>query len=165
MRSARSATSTAIRRPESDIAELDRQFRRDLARRSAPRSTSIATNCWTTTIRDDSLINDSRGEWETVHKIDASLAADRQGRAERRLDRRRRPAWTRSTPSWSGCKTLSWELPSFLHERIHDFAGEVRIQYRALIFLTWITTISAAICCWACSFACSTPGSFGRCAC
>ncbi len=40
-------------------------------------------------------------------------------------------------------QSLTAELPSFLHRRIHDLAGEVRTRYRTLIILTWITTVGA----------------------
>src|SRR5215211_205037 len=38
-------------------------------------------------------------------------------------------------------QSLCDELPSNLHQRMHDLASEVRTQYRTLIFLNWITTI------------------------
>ncbi len=40
-------------------------------------------------------------------------------------------------------QSLTAELPSFLHHRIHDLAGEVRTRYRTLIVLTWLTTVGA----------------------
>jgi signal transduction histidine kinase len=92
----------------------------------------------------DSRINDSQGERETVPKIEASL--DRLAEAQGGAD------WTSDATRLATIQIeleclqeLSWELPSFLHQRIHDFAGEVRTQYRALIILTWITTVSAAV--------------------
>jgi len=38
---------------------------------------------------------------------------------------------------------LSGELPSHLQSRMHQFAGEIRGEYRALIILTWVTSILA----------------------
>jgi two-component system, NtrC family, sensor kinase len=93
---------------------------------------------------EDSAINDSHEEWETVHKIDASLAQVVDATAD--------AAWTSEEArletihvALDRLQALSWELPSFLHRRIHDFAGEVKSQYRALIFLTSITTVLAAL--------------------
>jgi two-component system, NtrC family, sensor kinase len=94
--------------------------------------------------RDDSRINDNRGEWQTVYKID--VAVDRivgvqdvagwiadAGQVETiRLELER-------------LENLTWDLPDFLHERIHDIAGEVRSQYRGLIILSWITTVLAGV--------------------
>jgi two-component system NtrC family sensor kinase len=41
-------------------------------------------------------------------------------------------------------QTLAAELPSHLHRRLAVLAGEVRTQYRSLIALLWLTTLSAA---------------------
>ncbi len=41
-------------------------------------------------------------------------------------------------------QTLAGELPSHLHRRLGVLSSEVRIQYRSLIALLWITTLSAA---------------------
>ena len=38
---------------------------------------------------------------------------------------------------------LTAELPSYLHRRIHDLAGEVRTRYHTLIIITWLATITA----------------------
>ena len=40
---------------------------------------------------------------------------------------------------------LTDELPGHLQERMHAFAGEVRLQYRTWIVLTWITTVLAGV--------------------
>jgi signal transduction histidine kinase len=92
----------------------------------------------------DSLINDSRDEWATVHKIDAAL--DQIGQAAHD------PGWIADPArletihdALDRLQRLARELPEFLHERMRNFAGEVRTQYRTLIFLTSITTVLAAI--------------------
>jgi len=89
---------------------------------------------------DSGVIKDSRDEWETVHKINASL--------DRIADATKAPDWLAGEVprqlvrgELARLQALSWDLPSFLHQRIHDFAGEVRVQYRALIILTWVTTV------------------------
>lgn len=38
-------------------------------------------------------------------------------------------------------QTLAADLPSHLHMRIHDIAGDVRTHYRTLIGITWLTTL------------------------
>ncbi len=40
---------------------------------------------------------------------------------------------------------LSAELPSYLQLRMHKFAGEVRLQYRTWIVVTWITSVLALV--------------------
>ena len=89
---------------------------------------------------DDSSINDSHAEWDTVYKIDGSLAniAEEIDHDGWELDENRLQS-VRS--DLDQLQDLAFELPSHLHRRLHDFAGEVRNQYRALIILTWITTV------------------------
>lgn len=92
----------------------------------------------------DSAINDSRDEWATVHKIESTLgeidAATEGG------------AWISDAAQLAALggrlqhlQDRVRELPEFLHKRIHDFKGEVRHQYRALIILTWIMTVLALL--------------------
>ena len=89
---------------------------------------------------DDTRINESHSEWETVYRIDAAL--DRIDEATAAKDWITDPGRLEATHAeLERLQALSWELPSYLHRRLHDFAGEVRLQYRALIILTWITTI------------------------
>ncbi len=92
----------------------------------------------------DSVINDSRDEWATVAKIETALkrvdavtasglwatSQSQLGAVEQALD---------------GLQDLVRELPEFLHRRIHGYKGDVRHQYRGLIILTWITTVSGAV--------------------
>jgi len=40
---------------------------------------------------------------------------------------------------------LADNLPAHLQQRMHQFAGQVRVQYRILIILTWITSILAVV--------------------
>ncbi len=40
---------------------------------------------------------------------------------------------------------LTAELPTYLHARLSELAGEVRLKYRSLIFITWGTAIAAAV--------------------
>ncbi|MEX0675443.1 MAG: ATP-binding protein [Pirellulales bacterium] len=94
-----------------------------------------------------SRFNDSSAERETVQKIDKSL--------DRILDASLDGEWVTNDAKLDmlymeldRLQALTWELPSYLHRRIHDFADEVRIQYRALIILTWVTTVLAALLLW-----------------
>jgi signal transduction histidine kinase len=88
----------------------------------------------------ETRISDSHFEWETVHKIDAALkrVAEATGADGWMNDDARLEA---THAELERLQLLAWELPSYLHQRLHDFAGEVRVQYRALIILTWVTTI------------------------
>jgi two-component system NtrC family sensor kinase len=93
---------------------------------------------------EDSLINDSRDEWETVHKIDASLDQIVEASADL--------AWIADDArletmhaELDTLQNLSWTLPSFLHERIQNLKDQVQVQYRSLIVLTWVTSLSAAL--------------------
>jgi signal transduction histidine kinase len=94
-----------------------------------------------------SRINDSSLEWQTVHKIEKSL----EHISDAALD----GEWLSYDPKLDALfveldrlQALTWELPSYLHHRMHDFSDEVRIQYRALIILTWVTTFLAAVLLW-----------------
>ncbi|REK18495.1 MAG: sensor histidine kinase [Planctomycetota bacterium] len=40
---------------------------------------------------------------------------------------------------------LTYELPTYLHDRMRNFADEVRVKYRSLIFVTWGTAGAAAL--------------------
>ncbi len=91
-----------------------------------------------------SHINDSSNERETVRKIEASL--------ERIFDASIDGQWLSNDEVLAKLareldllQDLTFELPSYLHRRMHDFADEVRVQYRALIILTWITTVLAVL--------------------
>lgn len=92
----------------------------------------------------DSRINDSSEEWEVVHQIDAKLVDIRRASDNGK--------WVASNDKLAtiqadldALQDLGGKLPSFLHRRIQNFAGEVRTQYRTLIILTWITTVLAAL--------------------
>lgn len=104
-----------------------------------------------------SRLNDSSAEWETVRKIEKSLdrildaSFDDQWLTHHALDGQ----WLTKDAKldqlhWEleTLQALTWELPSYLHKRIHNFADEARIQYRALILLTWITTVLAVLLLW-----------------
>ena len=89
-------------------------------------------------------INDTRREREIVNKIASALNKIQSAAKD--------PTWfeaergLHNVSSQLGQLEQSVaELPAPLHDRIHHFALEVRTQYRMLIVLTWITTISAAV--------------------
>ncbi len=90
----------------------------------------------------DSAIGDNEEEWETVRKIEAALV--RVHEAEQQND------WIldknkvgQLDVELAALQSLSAELPGHLHNRLQGFASDVRNQYRALMVMTWIATISA----------------------
>ncbi len=91
-----------------------------------------------------SAINDSSAEWQTVHKIERLL--DRVQDITLDLNW---PSSEKQTKELSAqleqLQQLTFELPSYLHERIHGFADEVKGKYRALIGITYVTSILAAL--------------------
>lgn len=92
----------------------------------------------------ESSINDSRHEWRILSQIEKHVAAVQEIRAQDGwLSDSRRLAQVGG--ELASLQTLATELPSNLHQRLHDFAREVRTQYRALIVLIWITSILGAI--------------------
>ncbi len=89
-------------------------------------------------------INDSTAEWDTVEKIERSL--------ERITDVSFDSHWPADeakidaiSVELENLQELTWILPSYLHKRIHGFADEVKGHYRALIGLTSVTTVLAAL--------------------
>jgi len=95
-------------------------------------------------MRHRSQINDRNREWADVEQIETVLAEIE------RLE----PAGQWQLDDETGdplgsalteLHTLTSELPSHLHERIHDLAGGVRLKYRTLIVMTWFTTLATAL--------------------
>lgn len=86
-------------------------------------------------------IGGKQQEWETVREIDATLTriakADQDedwvlnrihhGELNRQLER---------------LQLLISELPSYLHQNIHEFPEQVRGQYRTRIVVAWVTSIA-----------------------
>ena len=92
----------------------------------------------------DSKIADTQREWETVHKIEAALAAVRN--ANRDHD------WMLDDFKINGLETelenlqqLAAELPSHLHKRLSGFAAEVRGQYHGLFGAALTSSLVAAL--------------------
>ena len=93
---------------------------------------------------DGNMLGDTKPELSIVGKIDRGLA---------------RLARISSGDNWSAdavkvtllhqelhsLNQLVGNLPAHLQQRMHQFAGQVRGQYRTLIVLTWITSILAAV--------------------
>lgn len=94
--------------------------------------------------RAGSPISDNQREWNTVYKIEASLASLRE--------ESRRQDWTLD-PEKIGqldrelqeLQTLAAALPSYLYDKMSNFRDDVRSQYRTLIIGTWITLGSAGL--------------------
>ncbi|HWB00440.1 MAG TPA: HAMP domain-containing sensor histidine kinase [Pirellulales bacterium] len=89
-------------------------------------------------------IGDSRGEWITVRAIDQSLSRIEHfvSNGDWLLDRLQAGALAMELEH---LEELSAELPSYLHENIHDFTEEARGQYRALLVLAWVTSVITAL--------------------
>jgi HAMP domain-containing protein len=89
-------------------------------------------------------IDDNSNEWAAVAKIEESLF---------RIDE------LNSSDAWAfnelegaalgreveNIRVLSNELPTYLQNRMHAFAGDVKVQYRTWIVMTWISTILAVL--------------------
>jgi len=91
-----------------------------------------------------SEINESRDEWKTVGKIQDALADFGRINADEDwlLDDSRIAA---ANETLGHLQNLTLELPSYLHQKIHDLTREFRSQYRGVIILTWITTVCGAV--------------------
>lgn len=92
----------------------------------------------------DHSLNNSRDEWQTVDKIEQSIGAVKAIRES--------PDWIHDAPRRLAAERelttlaeLGRELPSFLHHRLGAMVDEVRVQYRTLIFVDYVTSFSAAI--------------------
>ena len=89
-------------------------------------------------------IGDNRLEWDTVQKIERSLGLIQQ--------LNRHEDWMldeiqvdQLNDQLNQLHQLCGELPGFLHERMYQFAGDVRTKYRTWILMAWITSISALL--------------------
>ncbi|MFT7640841.1 MAG: two-component system NtrC family sensor kinase, partial [Pirellulaceae bacterium] len=91
---------------------------------------------------EDPRLGDHRQEKETIREIERTL--DRIAKLNPDSD------WVLNDvrvdllgEQLDDLHRLSGELPSHLQSRMHQFAGEIRGEYRALIILTWVTSILA----------------------
>lgn len=95
-------------------------------------------------LQTDSPIADNEPEMAAVTEIEAAMGEiDRASRADN---------WMLDGPSieqiegrLAALQLLVAELPSHLHATLAGIASEVRGQYRTLIVVTWITSLSAAL--------------------
>ncbi len=95
-------------------------------------------------VRDDSQIADNRPEWQTVHKIEATLAeVERTIGADHGMGQA--TTLRRVDEQLAELQTLGADLPSHLHRTIGGFAAGVRTQYRTLIVGAWVASIAAAL--------------------
>ena len=92
---------------------------------------------------DELRIGGTRLEHETVSKIDDIL--------RQLAEMNRGPQWmsdeaqvSRADELVRKLQALTAVLPSFLHERMQNFASEARGQYRSLIIINWVVAILAA---------------------
>lgn len=93
---------------------------------------------------DGNMLGDTKPELSIVDRIDDGLT--RLGRISSGNN------WTVDAAKVTllhqelhSVNQLADNLPAHLQQRMHEFAGQVRVQYRTLIVLTWITSILAAV--------------------
>jgi two-component system, NtrC family, sensor kinase len=92
----------------------------------------------------DILISDSRREAETVRELEATLARIRdEQRDQTWLPDGLRHAELRG--DLEQLQVLAGQLPSYLHASIRQFGDDARSQYRTLIILSWITSVTTAV--------------------
>ena len=98
---------------------------------------------------NESRIGDSRREHETVSKIEDILRqlADMNRTAEWLSDESQ---VARANDQVRKLQTHTAALPSFLHDRLKNYATEVRGQYRSLIIINWVAAILSAVVLAAC---------------
>jgi len=95
-------------------------------------------------VQDDSQIADNRPEWQTVHKIEATLAEiERTIGADRGMNQA--TTLRRIDEQLSDLQALGADLPSHLHRAIGGFAAGARTQYRTLIVGAWVASVAAAL--------------------
>ncbi|MFM7107787.1 MAG: sensor histidine kinase [Planctomycetaceae bacterium] len=90
---------------------------------------------------DDEPFADRSREHEMARQIAASL--DEIGRAVG-TDGPDGAALLAVAPHLDALAELTAALPSFLQERLHELAHEVRVRYRSLIATTWASALAAA---------------------
>ena len=88
-------------------------------------------------------ISDSRQEWETVSRIEATLQRIEAGHREHDwlLDAVKRGNLARELEV---LQHLAAELPNHLYGKINEFTSETKGQYRRLLTLSWATSVLAA---------------------
>lgn len=89
-------------------------------------------------------ISDSRREWQTVERIERVLGNIRslKGDATWLFDQGKAGRLEREVEQ---LEELALQLPSFLHENIRQFTDDARVQYRTLIVLSWITSVTVGL--------------------
>jgi len=136
----RSETPMETRQASSQI--LREEFRNNLANvhESLRRYKQQLEN---NRILDERFV-DNRHEWQTVHKMERTLQLVEQLNHDEdwMLDDIK---ISMMIDELDILQQSSAELPSFLHDRISQFASGVRTQYRTWIVLTWCTSLAAAI--------------------
>lgn len=95
-------------------------------------------------LRDGSPMSDNRREWETVHRIESTLAQVHRANAasDWMLDAVKIEQLETELES---LQSLAAELPSHLYQKLAGFVEEVRGQYRMLLVTMWVTSAVAAV--------------------
>ena len=89
----------------------------------------------------DTRISDTRNEWATVRRIEQSL--DRIKALDSDDVWMLQGHMTGLQSELDELHGLTSELPGYMYQRMHDFRGEVRSQYRVWIILSWVTSLMA----------------------
>lgn len=91
-----------------------------------------------------SQISDCQAEYDTMHKIEAELVAIHRSAANEdwmfdnlKVDR--------LDAQLEALQRLAGVLPSHLHRRLSGLSDQVRGEYRGLIVIEWITTVTSAV--------------------
>jgi signal transduction histidine kinase len=89
-------------------------------------------------------IDDNSAEWKAVTAIEESLDRIDQLTTSNawNLGELEEPKIRREVGE---IRRISNELPTYLQNRMHAFAGDVKLQYRTWIVMTWISTVLAVL--------------------
>jgi two-component system NtrC family sensor kinase len=92
--------------------------------------------------RTDLAISDDRYERETLKEIDEVIAGIKKYDTSEAPDRllNNKEAVSQLGNDVGRLRDLTIKLPSYLHDRFHQLASDVRNEYRFAISLAWLTT-------------------------
>jgi two-component system, NtrC family, sensor kinase len=94
----------------------------------------------------DGRIGDLRNERETVAKIEQTLSRIASlDNDDKEWILRQQPHLQTLVPELKRLHDLTNDLPSYLHTRMKDLQGDVRIEYRTWIVLAWVSSILALV--------------------
>jgi len=92
----------------------------------------------------DSQLSETQVEWESFTQLEEKVASVAK-LAENHNWFAQSDASTQMIDSLFALQQLAGELPRHLHQNLRDVPVEARAEYRTLIIMTWITTVSAGL--------------------